>query len=69
MSISTGTFSAPAGGLSTTGLYFGARHTNTGAGAQDFAPGTYYSMRVYDRPLSADEINTNFTVLRGNYGL
>ncbi len=69
VSISTGTFSAPAGGLSTTGLYFGARHTNTGAGAQDFAPGTYYSMRVYDRPLSADEINTNFTVLRGNYGL
>jgi hypothetical protein len=69
VSISTGTFTAPSGGLSTTGLYFGARHTNTGASFTDACPGTYYSMRVYDRPLSADEINTNFTVLRGNYGL
>jgi hypothetical protein len=69
VSISTGTFTAPSGGLSTTGLYFGARHTNTGASFTDACPGTYYSMRVYNRPLSADEINTNFTVLRGNYGL
>jgi hypothetical protein len=69
VSVSTGTFTAASGGLSTTGLYFGARHTNIGTGAQDFAPGTYYSMRVYNRALNSDEINTNFTVLRGNYGL
>jgi hypothetical protein len=69
VSISTGTFTAPSGGVSTTGLYFGARHTNTGTSYTDACPGTYYSMRVYNRALSADEINTNFTVLRGNYGL
>jgi hypothetical protein len=69
VSISTGTFTAPSGGLSTNGLYFGARHTNAGTSFTDACPGTYYSMRVYNRALSADEINTNFTVLRGNYGL
>jgi hypothetical protein len=69
VSISTGTFTAPSGGVSTNGLYFGARHTNTGTSYTDACPGTYYSMRVYNRALSADEINTNFTVLRGNYGL
>jgi hypothetical protein len=69
VSISTGTFTAPSGGVSTTGLYFGARHTNAGTSFTDTCPGTYYSMRVYNRALSADEINTNFTVLRGNYGL
>jgi hypothetical protein len=69
VSISTGTFTAPTGGLSTTGLYFGARHSNSGTSFTDACPGTYYSMRVYNRALSADEINTNFTVLRGNYGL
>jgi hypothetical protein len=65
----TGTFTAPSGGLSTTGLYFGARHGNDGSSYTDALPGTYYSMRVYNRALSADEINTNFSVLRGNYGL
>ena len=65
----TGTFTAPVGGVSTNGLYFGARHTNGGTGAQDFSPGTYYSMRVYNRRLSADEIKTNFSFLRGTYGL
>jgi len=69
VSISTGTFTAPSGGLSTTGLYFGARHGNAGTSYTDPCPGTYYSMRVYNRALSSDEINTNFTVLRGNYGL
>lgn len=69
VSVSTGTFTVASGGLSTTGLYFGARHTNTGASFTDACPGTYYSMRVYNRALSADEINTNFTVLRVNYGL
>jgi hypothetical protein len=69
VSVGTGTFTAPSGGLSTTGLYFGARHGNDGSSYTDALPGTYYSMRVYNRALSADEINTNFTVLRGNYGL
>jgi len=69
VSISTGTFTAPSGGLSTNGLYFGARHTNEGTSFTDACPGTYYSMRVYNRALSADEINTNFSFLRSTYGL
>jgi hypothetical protein len=69
VSVGTGTFTAPSGGLSTNGLYFGARHGNDGNSYTDALPGTYYSMRVYNRALSADEINTNFSVLRGNYGL
>jgi len=69
VSVSTGTFTAPSGGLSTNGLYFGARHGNAGTSYTDACPGTYYSMRVYNRALSSDEINTNFSVLRGNYGL
>ena len=69
VSVSTGTFTAPSGGLSNTGLYFGARHGNAGTSFTDASPGTYYSMRVYNRALNADEIQTNFTVLRSNYGL
>ncbi|USQ03564.1 LamG-like jellyroll fold domain-containing protein [Aquirufa antheringensis] len=69
VSVSTGTFTAPSGGLSNTGLYFGARHSNAGTSFTDASPGTYYSMRVYNRALNADEIQTNFTVLRSNYGL
>jgi hypothetical protein len=69
VNVSTGTFTAPSGGLSTNGLYFGARHTNAGTSFTDASPGTYYSMRVYNRALNADEIQTNFTVLRSNYGL
>jgi hypothetical protein len=69
VSIGTGTFSAPSGGLSTTGLYFGARHGNAGTSYTDACPGTYYSMRVYNRALSGDEIQTNFSVLRSFYGL
>lgn len=69
VSAGTGTFTAPSGGVSTTALYFGARHTNAGTAYTDACPGTYYSMRVYNRALSSDEINSNFTVLRGNYGL
>jgi hypothetical protein len=69
VSVGSGTFTAPSGGVSTNGLYFGARHGNDGNSYTDALPGTYYSMRVYNRALSADEINTNFSVLRGNYGL
>jgi hypothetical protein len=69
VSISTGTFTAPSGGLSTNGLYFGARHTNSGAGATDYGPGTFYSMRVYNRALSEEEVKINFSALRSTYGL
>jgi hypothetical protein len=67
--VSSGTFIAPVGGVSTTGLYFGARHTNAGTGSQDFGPGTYYSMRLYNRALSSDEVKINFSFLKTNYGL
>lgn len=67
--VSTGTFVAPLNGVSANGLYFGARHNNAGTSAQDFGPGTYYSMRVYNRALNADEIKTNFSYLRSTYGL
>jgi hypothetical protein len=69
VSYSTGTFLAPSGGSSTTGLYFGARHSNGGTSFTDPCPGTYYSMRIYNRALSSTEINTNFSVLRTYYGL
>lgn len=68
-SVYTGTFSAPSGGLSSSGLHFGARHMNDGSNYSDACPGTYYSMRVYNRALSSAEISTNFGVLRGTYGL
>ena len=67
--VQTGTFTAPPGGLSTNGLYFGARHTNSGAGATDYGPGTFYSMRVYNRALSEEEVKINFSALRSTYGL
>jgi len=69
VSVGTGTFTAPSGGLSTNGLYFGARHTNGGTGATDYGPGTFYSMRVYNRALNVDEVKINFSFLRSSYGL
>ena len=69
VSVSTGIFTAPSGGLSTTGLYFGARHGNAGTSYTDACPGTYYSMRIYNRALNSDEVQTNFSVLRSYYGL
>jgi subtilase family serine protease len=67
--VQTGTFTAPPGGLSTNGLYFGARHANGGTGVTDFSPGTFYSMRVYNRALSEEEVKINFSALRTTYGL
>lgn len=67
--VQTGTFTAPPGGLSTNGLYFGARHTNGGTGVTDYSSGTFYSMRVYNRALSEEEVNINFSALRSTYGL
>jgi hypothetical protein len=69
VSFSSGTITAPSGGSSSNSLYFGARHTNGGTSYTDPCPSTFYSMRVYNRALSASEININFSVLRGYYGL
>lgn len=69
VSVGSGSFTAPFNGSSNSGLYFGARHGNAGTGYTDACPGTYYSMRVYNRALNATEINTNFSVLRSSYGL
>ena len=69
VSVGAGSLYAPVSGSSTTGLYFGARHTNAGTGSQDYCPGTYYSMRVYNRALSSDEVKSNFSYLRTGLGL
>ena len=69
VSVGAGSLYVPASGASTNGLYFGARHTNAGTGAQDYCPGTYYSMRVYNRALNASEIGINFSALKNSYGL
>ena len=68
VSLGTKTFTAPSG-LATNGLYFGARHTNAGSGFTDVCPGTYYNMKVYKRALTSDEITSNFSSFRSNYGL
>jgi hypothetical protein len=65
----TTSISIPSGGLSTNGLYFGARHNNTGTSYTDVCPGTYYSMRVYKKPLDATTISTIFNAMRSTYGL
>jgi len=65
----TTSISLPSGGLSTNGLFFGARHGNAGTGFTDVCPGTYYNMRVYKRPLLASEISTLFNAMRSTYGL
>jgi hypothetical protein len=67
-SLGTTTISLPTG-LGTSGLYFGARHTNAGTSFTDLCPGTYYNMRVYKRALLSSEIATNFSALRSTYGL
>jgi hypothetical protein len=67
--VDSGTFTAPSGGLSTTGLYFGARHTNPGTGYTDVMPLTLYNAMVYDRVLTADEIAQNFNALRRRYNI
>jgi hypothetical protein len=68
VSLGTKTFTAPTG-LATNGLYFGARHTNAGTGFTDVCPGTYYNIKVYKRALSSEEISSNFSSFRSNYGL
>lgn len=53
----------------TSGLYFGARHTNNGTGFTDVCPGTYYNLRVFNKPLESSDITTKFNALRSTYGL
>lgn len=62
------TFNPPLG-YSTNGLFFGARHTNTGSGSTDLIKGTYYNMRVYKRALTDAEIASLFNAMRSTYGL
>jgi hypothetical protein len=69
VSVSTGSITAPSGGSSTVGTYFGARHGNTGTSFTDLCPGTYYSMRIYNRYLSSTEISSNYTTLKSIHGL
>jgi len=69
VSAGTTTITLPTGGISTNGLYFGARHANDGTGSTDFCPGNYYNMRVYKKPLDATTISTLFNAMRTNYGL
>lgn len=60
----------PAGGAGTENLYFASRHNNAGgSGVNDSAPGTYYSMRAYNRVLSNVEVASNYTSLKAIHGL
>lgn len=60
----------PAGGAGTETLYFASRHVNAGgSGVNDSAPGTWYSMRAYNRVLSNVEVATNYTALKSIHGL
>ena len=68
----SGSYAAPSGGLSTTGLNFGSRHPNSTGTANtptDVCAGTYYQMRVYSRALSSAEVTQNFSSLRGTFGI
>lgn len=68
----TGTYAAPTGGLSTTGLNFGSRHPNSTGLANtptDTCTGTYYQMRVYNRALSSSEVTQNYNGVRGTFGV
>ena len=59
----------PAGGAGTANLYFASRHVNAGGSFTDTAPGTWYSMRAYNRVLSNVEISTNYNTLKSIHGL
>ena len=67
--VSTGSFSAPAGGFATNNLFWGARHTNTGVGATDVMPGTFYLFQYYNSSLSGAQVLSNFNTNRSRFGL
>ena len=66
------TNSYPTGSFPTGGtLLFGQEQDSPGGGfntSQDF-PGDYAKIVIYDRQLSASEIQQNFNALRGRYGI
>ena len=67
--IGTGTFTAPAGGFATNNLFWGARHTNTGVGATDVMPGTFYLFQYYNSSLTGAQVLNNFNTNRSRFGL
>jgi hypothetical protein len=67
--VDSGSFTAPSGGFATTGLYFGARHQNTGTSFADVCPMVLYTASVYNRTLSATEVSQNFNAMRGRFGI
>jgi hypothetical protein len=72
----TATTNNPNGGYATSEFLFGARHTNIGTGAVDKMNSSisanqpvFYQMRVYNRALSAEEVTTNYNVVKPIYGI
>ena len=62
--------------FTTNDFYFGSRHTNAGTGHQDKLNSSisanqpvFYQMRVYNKALSVAELQQNYNVVRGTYGL
>lgn len=68
----SGTYAAPSGGVSNTGLNFGSRHPNSTGTANtptDSLKGIYYQMRVYNRGLNSSEVTQNFNAIKSTYSL
>ena len=62
--------------FTTNDFYFGSRHINAGTGHQDKLNSSisanqpvFYQMRVYNKALSVAELQQNYNVVRGTYGL
>jgi hypothetical protein len=60
----------------TSEFYFGARHVNNGVGPADRLNSSisanqpvFYQMRVYNKALSVSELQQNYNVIKGTYGL
>lgn len=57
------------GGYSTSGLYFGSRHTNGGTGSTDVCPLTLHMAKVYNVTLTAAQISSNYTANKVTYSI
>lgn len=67
----SGSYTAPSN-PSTVGTVFGGRHTNnatTNATLGDHLPITIYLIRIYNKALSAGEVDQNFQAHRSRFGL
>lgn len=64
--IDSGTIGTPAG-FASNGLLFGARHTNPGTSYVDVCPMTLYSVQVYNKALTASEVQQNYKAIRGRF--